>query len=83
MVSRLFKETQRRDCLALTEAHQSTSTDRDHPRILITGGLGQLGTGLASMLRAKYDSGAKYVPARLKASLGRIMSDKMSDRVKH
>ena len=36
-VSTLFKETQRRGCLALAKAHQSTSTDSDHPRILITG----------------------------------------------
>merc|ERR1712071_527400 len=55
-VSTLFKETQRRGCLARANQSSSSSSQHDHPRILITGGLGQLGTGLASMLRAKYGS---------------------------
>jgi len=55
-VSSLFKETQNRWIFAVARANQSSSSSsqHDHPRILITGGLGQLGTGLASMLRDKY-----------------------------
>ena len=35
--SNLLKETQRRGSFVLSKAHQSTSADGDHPRILITG----------------------------------------------
>ncbi|KAI3365973.1 hypothetical protein L3Q82_009807, partial [Scortum barcoo] len=34
--------------------HQSSCTDTDRPKVLITGGLGQLGVGLAKLLRRRF-----------------------------
>ncbi|TMS11887.1 L-threonine 3-dehydrogenase, mitochondrial, partial [Larimichthys crocea] len=34
--------------------HPSSCTDADHPKVLITGGLGQLGVGLAKLLRRRF-----------------------------
>ncbi|XP_051284063.1 L-threonine 3-dehydrogenase, mitochondrial-like isoform X3 [Dicentrarchus labrax] len=34
--------------------HPSSCTDTDHPKVLITGGLGQLGVGLAKLLRRRF-----------------------------
>ncbi|XP_053434520.1 L-threonine 3-dehydrogenase, mitochondrial [Nycticebus coucang] len=34
--------------------HSASSSETDHPRVLITGGLGQLGVGLANLLRKRF-----------------------------
>nr|XP_005562643.2 L-threonine 3-dehydrogenase, mitochondrial isoform X2 [Macaca fascicularis] len=34
--------------------HSASFSDTDHPRVLITGGLGQLGVGLANLLRKRF-----------------------------
>ncbi|XP_046887356.1 L-threonine 3-dehydrogenase, mitochondrial-like, partial [Hypomesus transpacificus] len=34
--------------------HSSSLTENEHPKVLITGGLGQLGVGLAKMLRRRF-----------------------------
>ncbi|XP_068165470.1 L-threonine 3-dehydrogenase, mitochondrial-like [Antennarius striatus] len=36
------------------ETHISPCIDNEHPKVLITGGLGQLGVGLAKLLRTQY-----------------------------
>ncbi|XP_070786906.1 L-threonine 3-dehydrogenase, mitochondrial-like [Enoplosus armatus] len=39
---------------AFGRTHPSSCTDTDHPKVLITGGLGQLGVGLATLLRRRF-----------------------------
>ncbi|XP_075868508.1 L-threonine 3-dehydrogenase, mitochondrial-like [Nelusetta ayraudi] len=41
-------------CFAPLETQSSTCSDPDYPKVLITGGLGQLGFGLARFLRKRY-----------------------------
>ncbi|TDG96184.1 hypothetical protein EPR50_G00236960 [Perca flavescens] len=38
----------------ISSSSQQSCTDTDHPKVLITGGLGQLGVGLAKLLRRQF-----------------------------
>ncbi|XP_062270673.1 L-threonine 3-dehydrogenase, mitochondrial-like [Scomber scombrus] len=42
------------DFSAFGRTQSASCTDNDHPKILITGGLGQLGVGLAKLLRRRF-----------------------------
>ncbi|XP_038573892.1 L-threonine 3-dehydrogenase, mitochondrial-like [Micropterus salmoides] len=39
---------------AFGRTHPSSCTETDHPKVLITGGLGQLGVGIANLLRRQF-----------------------------
>ncbi|XP_067439098.1 L-threonine 3-dehydrogenase, mitochondrial-like isoform X2 [Thunnus thynnus] len=43
-----------RELSAVGRTQSSSCTDTDHPKVLITGGLGQLGVGLAKLLRRRF-----------------------------
>ncbi|XP_001382015.1 L-threonine 3-dehydrogenase, mitochondrial-like [Monodelphis domestica] len=46
-----------RQVLSDANFHSASFSDIEHPRVLITGGLGQLGVGLAKLLRKRFGKG--------------------------